>query len=96
MIAVLDEVQILDEKVVPPGPVPEKSADFLQRLGIELPSLGKGTRPLAGADMARGSIWATILRYLVVHSSDSSEPFTDCQASAGHIFVMCRPGGSRR
>ncbi len=68
VVAVLNEVQIFDEKIMPPGPVPEKGADFLQRFEIELASLGEGPRPLARADMSRRPVGTAITWGLLLHA----------------------------
>jgi hypothetical protein len=47
MILILDQVQMLDQKVTPPRPVAEQSGDFVGRLRIDLPALGGRFGPLA-------------------------------------------------
>jgi hypothetical protein len=47
VVAVLNEMQILDEQVVTPRLIPQKLAYLLERLSIELPPLREGPRSLA-------------------------------------------------
>jgi hypothetical protein len=47
MIAVLDEVEILDQEIVAARAIAQKLADLLERLAFDLASLRKSSRPLA-------------------------------------------------
>jgi len=47
VVAVLNEMQILDEQVVTPRLILQKLAYLLERLDIELPPLREGPRSLA-------------------------------------------------
>ena len=47
VVAVLNEMQILDEQVVTPRLIPQKLAYLLERLSIELPPLREGPSSLA-------------------------------------------------
>ena len=52
MIAVLNEVQILDQQIVAARLVLQQFAYVLKRVDFELASLGKASGPLARADMS--------------------------------------------
>src|SRR3546814_13215641 len=63
-VAVLDEVQVLDQQVRPSRPVAEQRLHLSQRVAIELPALGglrrlaaSGTRMNLPLERARRSLW---------------------------------------
>jgi hypothetical protein len=61
MIAVLDEVEILDQEIVAARAIAQKLADLLERLVFDLASLRKSSRPLARADMSCRPVRAAAL-----------------------------------
>src|SRR5690348_4141311 len=48
-ILVLDQMQMFDEKIAPPRPIPEQNFDFMRSSRVDLASLGRGFGTLAAA-----------------------------------------------
>ena len=44
-IFVLDKMQMLDQEISPPRPVPQKGLNLAMGVGIQLPSFGMNGRP---------------------------------------------------
>ena len=67
MVAVLNEVQIFDQQIVPTGPVTEELSNLFDRLVVELAPFRESPRTLAGADMSCRAIWTAALRDTLLH-----------------------------
>jgi hypothetical protein len=62
MVAVLNQMEILNQQVMAVGTIRQQLADLFDRFEVDLPPFREGSRALAGTDMSGGSIWATIQR----------------------------------
>ncbi len=51
-VAVLDEVQVLDQKIAPTRLLAEEQADFFERARLDLAALRRAARPTALPDLA--------------------------------------------
>ena len=83
MIAVLNEVQILDQQIVPSRPIAEQLANFLERSGVELAPFGESSRAFARANMPCWPIWPAALRVTLLQASVPSietRPASTCPA----------------
>src|SRR5215831_1253399 len=67
VVAILNEMQILDQQIVAPGLVPEQLANLFQRLGLKLSALGKGSCALARSDVPFRPVGAAIGGGLLLH-----------------------------
>jgi hypothetical protein len=64
-VAVLDQVQILDQQIAPARHFPQEFLDFLDSVGLDLAPLGNGSSgPPAGTGMARGTM---VVRHGLIH-----------------------------
>src|SRR6185312_17404327 len=72
-IAVLDQMQVLDQEVATPRPVAEQCGDLLGGLGIDLASLGGGLGP--SATLAR-MLERTNLLHIMTHRDVSFSSFS--------------------
>jgi hypothetical protein len=77
MIAVLNQMEILDQQIVPPWPIPEQFANLLKSREVELPPLGKRTRTLAGTvaslEPLRPTIDGAVLLHAPISFSDDAQ-----------------------
>ena len=48
-VVILDEMQMLDQEIAPARPITKQRAHFIKRLEIDLPALGRASRPSAAA-----------------------------------------------
>ena len=56
-VMILDQMQVLDQQVAPARPVGEQPAHLLERLQIDLATLGGARRPAAAGPVGTGTRW---------------------------------------